>query len=308
MKFDIAPTWERLQSMINGFLALVPNLILAFLLFALFLVLAKWIRALIHRFFLHHGHQTSVGILIGRVGSALVYLVGMLVSLSIILPSFKAADLIQVLGLGSVAIGFAFRDVLQNFLAGILILLAQPFRIGEEISVDGKEGVVEEIQARATLLRTSDGFLVVIPNTTIYTETITIFNAYGKRRSTINLVIGREADPTEAIQLILAIIHRTAGVLQDPPPKSVVTEINERGINIQVLWWTASRQTDYQAISSEVITAIKQTLTEHRINLPYPIQRVITETASAERNSSPTATSPPLKAESIAEAAPAKTR
>jgi small conductance mechanosensitive channel len=298
MKFDLAPIWMRLQGMINSFLVLVPNLILAVILLALFLLLAKWARALLHRFMRLRGHQTNVGILIGRLSTALIYLIGLLLSLSVLLPSFKAVDLIQVLGVGSVAIGFAFRDVLQNFLAGILILLAQPFRIGEEISVDGKEGVVEEIQARATLLRTFDGFLVVIPNTTIYTQTITIYNAYEKRRTVVDFTIGRESDAAQAVALIRDTLRGIPGIMSDPPPNSIITKVTERGTVIQARWWTDTKQTDYQAVTSQAIPAIKRVLAEHHIDLPYPIQQVITK--------APTAQPEPATTEAVTEASARK--
>lgn len=273
MSFDITPTWQRLQGMINGFLSLVPNLILAVILFAFFIVIAKWMRSLIQRFFQDQGHQTSVGILIGRVSSALIYLVGLLVSLSVILPSFKAADLIQVLGLGSVAIGFAFREVLQNFLAGVLILLAQPFRIGQEIIVEGYEGTVEEIQARATLIRTNEGSLVVIPNSTIYTQKITILDAYERRRTTLDLVLARGTDISQAQSLLREVVTGIKGVLQDPPPKVLVTKISDLGTVLQVRWWTRTKQTDHLAVTSQAIPAIQCKLAEHDIELAYPMQQ-----------------------------------
>lgn len=127
MNFDVTPAWAKLQGIVHGLITMLPNLLLAVITLAFFAFVAKSSRRLIESFCNRKGHQHSVGLVIGRLGSALIVLLGLLVSLSIILPSFKAADLIQVLGLGSVAAGFALRDVLQNFLAGILILLAQPF-------------------------------------------------------------------------------------------------------------------------------------------------------------------------------------
>lgn len=84
-------------------------------------------------------------------------LVGLFVALSIVLPSFKAGDLIQLLGISSVAIGFPFRDIFQNFLASILILLTEPFQIDDQIVFKDFEGTVENIQTRATTIRTYDG-------------------------------------------------------------------------------------------------------------------------------------------------------
>jgi len=84
-------------------------------------------------------------------------------------PFFPASDLIKILGISGVAIGFAFQNILQNFLAGLLLLWAEPFRIGDEIKLDNYEGSVEEIQTRATFIKTYDGRRVVIPNADLFT-------------------------------------------------------------------------------------------------------------------------------------------
>src|SRR5262249_57963599 len=89
-------------------------------------------------------------------------------------PSFHARDLIQILGVGGIAVGFAFRDVFQNFLSGILLLLAEPFRIGDEIEFGGQRGEVEDVQIRATLIRGADGRLIVVPNTKLFVETVIV--------------------------------------------------------------------------------------------------------------------------------------
>jgi small-conductance mechanosensitive channel len=89
-------------------------------------------------------------------------------------PSFQAADLIKMLGVGSVAIGFAFQNILQNFLAGILLLMQEPFDLGDWISVTGIEGRVDDIQTRATIVTTKEGNKVVIPNATLFTSPVAV--------------------------------------------------------------------------------------------------------------------------------------
>jgi Mechanosensitive ion channel/McrBC 5-methylcytosine restriction system component len=115
---------------------------------------------------------------------------GLLVSLTIVAPSFHTTDLIKILGIGTVAIGFAFRDILQNFLAGILLLLHEPFRIEDEIKVDEFEGTVEAIETRATAIRTFDDKRIVIPNTDLFTKAVTVNTAYAQRRSEYVVGIG----------------------------------------------------------------------------------------------------------------------
>jgi small-conductance mechanosensitive channel len=103
-------------------------------------------------------------VVLARLIGAVTLLIGFLVAFSIVAPSFQAADLIKILGIGGVAIGFAFQNILQNFLAGLLLLWSEPFRVGDEIKLDAFEGEVEEIQTRATIVKTYDARRVVIPN------------------------------------------------------------------------------------------------------------------------------------------------
>src|SRR6266478_9846099 len=106
---------------------------------------------------------------------------GFLIALSVVAPSFKAADLIKLLGVGTVAIGFAFQNILQNFLAGILLLLQEPFQLGDFISVTGIEGNVHDIQARATVITTKEGRRVVIPNAILFTSPVAVESTAAKR-------------------------------------------------------------------------------------------------------------------------------
>jgi small conductance mechanosensitive channel len=115
-----------------------------------------------------------MAILISRLVQTCIVVLGFLIALSVVAPSFHAADLIKVLGIGTVAIGFAFQNILQNFLAGILLLVSEPFQLGDFISVTGIEGNVDDIQARATVVTTKEGRKVVIPNAILFTNPVAV--------------------------------------------------------------------------------------------------------------------------------------
>jgi len=275
MNFDIGPAWEKINAIINGAIAILPNLILAIAVFALALMLSRWLKHLIIRFYGKRRRHENLGIVLGRLIQWLVISFTLLVTLSIVLPSFHARDLIQILGISGVAIGFAFRDILQNFLAGILLLLAQPFRLGDEISVAGYEGVVQEIQTRATLIKTYDGYLIVIPNATIYTQSVKIFNAFDARRTAIDIGIGYGDDVDEARRLIIDAIGGVEGVLPDPPPSVVATTFGDSGVSLRARWWTKSRRADMVRVRDRVIPAIRRKLGESGIDIPYPTHQVL---------------------------------
>jgi small-conductance mechanosensitive channel len=174
MSVDISIAWKTAAKILNEILSLLPNIILGLLIFILFLAAASLAKSLTRRVMLRRLPRQGMALLFARLAHTSITLVGFLIALSIVAPSFQAADLVKVLGIGTIAIGFAFQNILQNFLAGILLLLQEPFRLGDLISVTGIEGNVSDIQARATIVTTKEGREVVIPNATIFTNPVAV--------------------------------------------------------------------------------------------------------------------------------------
>jgi small conductance mechanosensitive channel len=200
-------------------------------------------------------------------------ILGLLVALVIALPSFRPGQLVQLLGISSVAIGFAFRDILQNFLAGILLLLTEPFRIGDQIHFKGYEGVVEDIQTRATMIRTYDSRRIVIPNAELFTNSVTVNTAFPHRRLEYDLGIGYGDDVERAKALILAAARSVEGVLADPAPDVLMVGFAPSSVTLRVRWWIEPpRRSDALDAQDKVLVAIKKTLGENGIDLPFETQ------------------------------------
>jgi len=174
MAVDFSNAWKTAAKILDDAVALLPNLLLGFVVFAAFLVLAALARSLVRRTVLKRKTHQGIALLVGRIISMSVGTIGFLIALSVIAPSFHASDLIKILGIGTVAIGFAFQNILQNFLAGVILLLEEPFRLGDLISVTGIEGNVHDVQTRATIITTKEGRKVVIPNAVIFTNPVAV--------------------------------------------------------------------------------------------------------------------------------------
>ncbi|HWS83190.1 MAG TPA: mechanosensitive ion channel domain-containing protein, partial [Ktedonobacteraceae bacterium] len=147
---DFRRAWDTITNMAGGLIAALPNLMLAFIIFIIFYVVARKIRSVVTQITEKQHRAKNLGALLGKMAQTSVIVAGLLVIMTVVFPSFRPGDLIQLLGIGSVAIGFAFHDIFQNFLAGILLLLTAPFKIGDQIMVEDFEGTVEDIQTRAT--------------------------------------------------------------------------------------------------------------------------------------------------------------
>jgi small conductance mechanosensitive channel len=174
MSVDFSIAWKTGVKILNGIISALPNVALGLLILVLFLIVASFAKSLARRVALRRLTHQGVALLLARLVHTGIAALGLLIAISVIAPSFQAADLIKVLGIGTVAIGFAFQNILQNFLAGILLLLQEPFRLGDLISVTGIEGNVSDIQARATIVKTKEGREVIIPNAVIFTNPVAV--------------------------------------------------------------------------------------------------------------------------------------
>lgn len=275
MNFDISKAWVKIQQMVNQLITALPNIVLAFIVFVLFYFIAKGIKILVQHFTRKRQRHYSLGLVLGRLLQWLVVLVGLLVALSIVVPSFKAGDLITLLGIGGVAIGFAFREIFQNFLAGILLLITEPFRIDDQIVVDNFEGTVEDIETRATTIKTYDGRRVVIPNSDLFTKSVIVNTAFDIRRTEYDVGIGYGDDIDRAKGLILEAMRETDGVLKVPPPDVLTVKLDNSTVNLCARWWSRSRRADVLEVQDSVITAIKNKLTQNGIDLPFPTQQIL---------------------------------
>ncbi|HIK16638.1 MAG TPA: mechanosensitive ion channel family protein [Leptolyngbyaceae cyanobacterium M33_DOE_097] len=276
MNIQLSAAWEKVQGMINGAIALLPNVVLALFVFSLFFIAAGTIRRIVKRVTRNRRHARNLGLILGRLAQWTILLIGLFVSLSIVIPTLRAGDLVQLLGISGVAIGFAFRDILQNFLAGILILLTEPFQIDDQIIFKDFEGTVENIQTRATTIRTYDGRRIVIPNSELFTNSVTVNTAFENRRLEYDLGIGYGDDIDTAKRLILEAIHETEGVLEHPAPDAIVVALAESTVNIRARWWVKPpRRAEELDLQDKVLTRVKNKLTANGIDFPFPTQQIL---------------------------------
>ncbi len=288
-KEEITSAWDRTQLLIDNTIDRLPSIALAIVVFVVFFFLARGIKTAIRRVTRHRRNARSLGMVLGRLAQGAIILIGAFVALTIVVPSFKIGDLVNLLGISGVAVGFAFRDILQNFLAGILILLTEPFEINDQIVFKNFEGTVESIETRATKIRTYDGRRIVIPNAELFTNSVTVNTAFDKRRIEYDFGIGYGDDIDHAKQLILETIRETEGVLQDPAPDVLVMELADFTVNIRGRWWiNPPRRADTLDFRDKVLTAVKNKLTANGVDMPFPTQQILfhdqTEETDGNRN------------------------
>ncbi len=285
--FDPDVVWQVFSQLIARLMAHLPYLILGFVVFVFFLVGARLVKSILNTAGRRTRLDRTLADLLGRLASAFTIILGLFVAAVVIFPTFNPGDLIAGLGITSVAIGFAFKDVLQNFFAGILILWRRPFIVGDEIKVGSYEGTVEEITTRSTRVRTYDGERAVLPNGDVYTNAVLVRTAYNNRRVRLSVGIGYQDSIERARSVIREVLQNTEGVLPDPAPSVFVTELAPSAVNLNVFFWTSSRQANLLRVSDSAITGIKLALDKAGIDIPYPHTVVLNQPPANGEGTSP---------------------
>ncbi|MFD1344551.1 mechanosensitive ion channel family protein [Litorisediminicola beolgyonensis] len=261
----------QLETYTTGFWALLPQLVAALLwvLFVWFAVhLVQWLLPRVLGKARMRRALVDVLLMLATVG---LWLFGVLIAVTIAFPSITPGRALTALGVGGVAIGFAFKDVFENFLAGILLLIREPFRIGDFIECEGIEGEVEEITVRDTHVRQTDGQIVVAPNAMFFKNPVTIRTAQDIRRITVMCGVSYDTDVDAARDVILGAVREVDSVRNDVRDVQVFAQaFGSSSIDFEVTWWTGSRPVDIRASRDKVVAAVKRALDEAGMEIPFP--------------------------------------
>jgi small-conductance mechanosensitive channel len=258
----------QVDSWIDGATRALPAIAVALVLIAVSWLVGSLIKSLVKgRYSKHDRHD--LGRMLGGIAKWSIIVAGTMVAMTIVMPSLSIGGLFAGLGVSSVAIGFAFKDILQNWLAGLLILLRQPFEVGDQVVIEDYEGTVERIETRSTIVRTYDGMNAVIPNSEIYTNALLVKTANKARRSEYDIGIGYGDDMDKAVSKLQSMLEQVDGVEQDPAPQVLPWDLAASWVTLRMRWWTDNENTNIVAVRSRVIAGIKKTLDEAGIDMPY---------------------------------------
>lgn len=261
---------EAVGGMVDSLIAMLPQLLIALLVLIavafLVRIADRVVLKLTTRAKLRESLRDLARIAV-RVG---LWFAGIMVAATIVFPSFGPGQLVATAGLASIAIGFAFQDIFENFFAGILILWNFPFENGDFIEVDGLMGRVEDVEIRMTRIRKPDGELVLVPNATIFKNKVTVKTNRRHRCIEVAVGIAYGEDVAEGRRVILEAVKGCDTVQSDAPPEVLASGFGASSIDFDVLWWCNATPIDERRSRDQVIEAIKKALDEAGIEIPYP--------------------------------------
>jgi small-conductance mechanosensitive channel len=215
--------------------------------------------------------------LIRQVTYYAVWMLGIAVAIGAL--GFEAETVITGLGLTGLALGFALKDILSNFVSGLILLVLRPFRVGDQIVVGETEGTVQRIELRATQIRTYDGRIALVPNAELFTSRVINNTATPIRRGAVEFVVGYGEDLRKVSDVARTATATAQGVLADPAPSVRVRALGAEDLHLEARFWTDSRRSDFMDTASAVRAALVERLRAEGIALPDPALRVVERSA-----------------------------
>jgi small-conductance mechanosensitive channel len=266
----IEPLFQKVQRMWVGFVELLPLLAIALVVLIITWLMARILTSVLKRSLKNSKIRRSLCELFASLIKVTVWTVGFLIAITIIFPSLTPAKLLTVLGLGSVAVGLAFKDIFENFFAGILIMLRKPMRIGDFVECESINGRVEKITVRETYLRKTDEQLIIVPNSFLFKNPVYVLTDLSLRRFDLVVGVAYGEDVDTAREVIRSALEGLDDINQQRGVEVYAREFNSSSLDFTVRWWANSRPIDMHKSRDIVVTAIKKALDEAGIEIPFP--------------------------------------
>lgn len=266
-------TLDQASDRLMMLISYLPLLIISLLVLAIFYLLSRWVgrrKILFSKF----GHNRFARDLSRQAVQLVIFLFGVLVALEILDATALVGAVLGTAGVFGLAVGFAFRDLVENYISSVLLSLRRPFAPNDHVRIGNLEGKVVRLTSRATILMTLDGNHLRIPNAQVFKGVILNFSRNPNRRFDFGVGVGVSEDLNEARELGLNALKRMPGVLDDPPPMALIEELGDSNVLIRFYGWVDQREVSYSKVKGESIRRVKTELEDAGMDLPEPIYRV----------------------------------
>lgn len=269
----VQPTTQKVQEMISSLIRSLPIVLVAIITIIIFWLIGRWAGN--RGAWLHRLGLTELAADLGeRIIRILITGIGILLALQILDATALVGALLGVAGVFGLAVGFAFRNIVENYLAGVLLSARNPFNIGDAIQIGEFTGNVVRLTSRDTVLMTGDGNHLRIPNSTMITSVMTNYSRNPLRRFEFKLTISADVDLTQTRQLGLSILQQMPGLLAEPAPQVLISDLNNNMVELDFMAWINQHESDFAKARSEAIRLVKNGFSEANITMLPPVQRI----------------------------------
>ncbi len=264
---------QQLKDALKSAPLLLERVIVGLLVFGLGYLITR----LIQHFVVRAVRRTPGGATLERALSRVIVIVGVALSLLTALSTMGVdiAALTAALGLTSLAVGLALKDTIENAITGVLLLIQQPFQVGDVIKVGDVTGTVSDVAIRTTNIKTFDGLHVLVPNRQVYNEVITNWSYYATRRVTMTVGVAYETDLTRAYRVLSEAVVATPGILMEPALQVSFEGFDESSIRMAFRFWIEWHTTDAGNLQTQLTQLIIDVARREGINIPFPIPVVV---------------------------------
>lgn len=260
-------------------LAQIPLIVLAGIILVVGLVLIRFAQRGVVRATENSKLDPAVARLVQTLARVALIALVLLVALSV--AGFNVGSVLAALGIAGIALALAMQSILENFIAGILILARRPFRPGDQVKLGEFEGTVVDVNMRATTVTQFDGEKVLLPNAQVFNEPITNTTERGRRRSEVIVGVDYRNDHDRAREVLFAAVQDVDGVLSEPPPRVLLSELGESSVNFRVMYWTLPQQAEVNGVKDRVLGAAKSAIEAEGMTIPWPIRTLVVDPDSA---------------------------
>ena len=251
-------------------LAALPSLVIATAILVLTWLIAKGAGMISRKITGKTELRGSLRHLLQKTVKLVIWIIGLMIAAVVVFPDFTPASLIAGLGIGTVAVGFAFKDIFENFFAGVMIMLREKMQLGDVVEVEGILGTVEYISLRETHIRQFSGELTILPNATLFKSPVQIWTDKPKRRFEVEIGVSYDTDLDRASQVIRDAVEACELVDKEQTVYVLANNFNSSSVDFLVRWWAASSGAESALNRDQVLRAIKAALDGAKIEIPFP--------------------------------------
>jgi small conductance mechanosensitive channel len=262
---------QYFDQLIAFFLAGTPKLLSALVIFILSLYFARLISNLLRRVLQRRRAPLGVVQLLGQLVLWSIIVAGLITALQ---QFVDVTAFLTGLGILGFTIGFALQDIMKNFASGVILLLQQPFHVGETIGVKGFDGTVLAIDLRSTEMRATDGRIVILPNADVLANPIVNYSRANQRRVELSLNLPHASEPGKTRQILLDAIQSVPGFVSEPEPVIVFNSLSDHAVELNINFWVDVTKTDPFHAKDDVLLKVMSSFNEQGIEIPHPIQAV----------------------------------